>query len=77
MKLIDQYLKLLPRISLNEILEQTVVSKDEYIFVITLKLEDGTLFHTREFDTITEKFTYTVKRVDGKLKMMELPPYQA
>lgn len=77
LKLIDQYLKLLPRISLNEILEQTVVSKDEYIFVITLKLEDGTLFHTREFDTITEKFTYTVKRVDGKLKMMELPPYQA
>ncbi|MEK4405719.1 hypothetical protein MKZ26_15310 [Sporosarcina sp. FSL K6-6792] len=45
--------------------------------MITLKLEDGTLFHTREFDTITEKFTYTVKRVDGKLKMMELPPYQA
>lgn len=77
LKLIDQYLKLLPRISLNEILEQTVVSKDEYIFVITLKLEDGTLFHTREFDTTTEKFTYTVKRVDGKLKMMELPPYQA
>jgi len=76
-KLFDQYLKLLPKISLKEILDQTEVSKDEYKFVITLKQEDGTLFHTREFDTITDKFTYTAKRVDGKLKMMELPPYQS
>jgi len=76
-KLFDQYLKLLSKISLEEILEQTEVSKDEYKFVITLKQEDGTLFQTREFDIITDKFTYTVKGVDGKLKIMELPPYQA
>jgi hypothetical protein len=76
-KLFNQYLKLMPNISLKEILDQTEVSKDEYIFVITFKQEDGTLFQTREFDTITDKFTYTVKRVDGKLKVMELPPYQA
>jgi len=75
--LFNQYLKLLPKISLKEILEQTEVSKDEYKFLITFKHEDGTLFHTREFDTITDKFTYTAKRVDGKLKIMELPPYQS
>lgn len=77
MKLFEQYLKLLPKISLNKIIEQTEVSENESKFVITLKHEDGTLFQTREFDTITEKFTYTVKRVNGKLKLMELPPYQA
>ncbi|WP_194841639.1 hypothetical protein [Sporosarcina obsidiansis] len=76
-KLFEQYLKILPKISLNEILEQTEVSKNEYKFVITLKHEDGTLFQTREFDVITDEFTYTVKRVDGMLKLMELPPYQA
>jgi uncharacterized lipoprotein NlpE involved in copper resistance len=76
-KLFNQYLKLMPNISLKEILDQTEVSKDEYKFVITFEQEDGTLYQTREFDTINDKFTYTVKRVDGKLKVMELPPYQA
>ena len=76
-ELIDQYLKRIPKLSLKEIVDQTEVSKDEYTFVITLKQEDGTLFQTKEFDTITDKFTYTVKRVDGKLKLIELPPYQA
>jgi len=76
-KLFDQYLKLMPKISLKEILEQTEVSKDECTFLITFKQEDGTLFHTREFDTITDEFTYTAKRVDGNLKVMELPPYQS
>jgi hypothetical protein len=76
-KLFEQYLKLIPKISLNEILEHSEGSKDEYKFVITFKQEDGTLFQTRELDTITNKFTYTVKRVAGKLKIMELPPYQA
>ncbi|WP_438348434.1 hypothetical protein ACP8HI_22960 [Paenibacillus sp. FA6] len=76
-ELFNQYLKMIPKISLKEILDQPEESKDEYKFVITFKQEDGTLFQTREFDTITDKFTYTVKRVDGKLKVTELPPYQA
>ncbi|MFC5651251.1 hypothetical protein ACFPYJ_19495 [Paenibacillus solisilvae] len=76
-KLVEQYLKLMPKITLKEIISQSEGSKDEYKFVITLKQEDGTLFKTREFDTITDKFTYTVKRVDDKLKIIELPPYQA
>lgn len=76
-ELFNKYLELIPNISLKEILDQTEVSKDEYQFVITLQHEDGTLFQTREFDTITDKFTYTVKRVDGRLKVMEVPPYQA
>lgn len=75
-KLFNQYLELTPNISLKEILDQTEVSKDEYKLVITLKHEDGTLFQTQEFDIITDKFTYTVKRVDGRLKVMEAPPYQ-
>lgn len=75
-KLFNQYLELIPNISLKEILDQTVVSKDEYKFVITLKHEDGTLFQTQESDIITDKFTYTVKRIDGRLKVMEAPPYQ-
>ena len=75
-KLFDQYLELIPNISLKEILEQTEVSEDEHKFLLTLKHEDGTLFQTREFDTITDKFTYTVKRVDGRLMVMEVPPYQ-
>lgn len=75
-ELFNQYLELIPDISLKEIVDQTEVSKDECKFVITLKHEDGTLFQTQEFDTITDKFTYTVKRVDGRLKVMEVPPYQ-
>ncbi|UQZ32741.1 hypothetical protein C2I18_03715 [Paenibacillus sp. PK3_47] len=75
-KIFNQYLELIPNISLKEILDQTEVSKDEYKFVITLQHEDGTLFQAQESDIITDKFTYTVKRVDGKLKVMELPPYQ-
>ena len=75
-KLFEQYLKLIPKISLNEMLDQSEGSKDEYQFVITFKQEDGTLFQTRELDTITNEFTYTVTRVDGKLKVMEHPPYQ-
>jgi hypothetical protein len=76
-KLVEQYLKLMPKITLNEIISQSEGSKDEYKFVITLKQEDGTLFKTREFDTITDKFTFTVKKVDDKLKILQLPPYQA
>jgi hypothetical protein len=76
-KLFDNYLKLLPKISLNEIVEKTEVSKDEYKFVITFKQEDGTLYQTQEFDKITDKFTFTVKRVNNELKVMETPPYQA
>ena len=72
-KLFEQYLNMMPKISLKEVIEQTEVSKDEYKFVITLEQEDGSLFQTREIDTLTDKITYTVKRVDGKLKMMELP----
>lgn len=75
-KLFNQYLELIPNISLKEILDQTEVSKDEYKFVITFQHEDGTLFQTQESDIITDKFTYTVKRVDGRLKVMEVPPYQ-
>ncbi|MCQ6563551.1 hypothetical protein [Paenibacillus mendelii] len=76
-QLFDEYLKLMPTISLQEVLEETEASKDVYKFVITFKHEDGTWFQTRELDTITEKFTYTVMRIDGKLKVTELPPYQA
>ncbi|WP_235427314.1 hypothetical protein [Cohnella kolymensis] len=76
-KLFEQYLKLMPKIALKEIISQSEGSKGEYKFVISLKQEDGTLFQTKEFDKITDKFTYTVKRVDDKLKIMELPPYQA
>ena len=75
-KLFSQYLELIPNVSLKEILDQTEVSEDEYKFLITLKHEDGALFQTREFDTITDKFTYTVKRVGDSLKVMEVPPYQ-
>ena len=76
-KLFEQYLERISKISLKEIVEQSEVSKDEFKFVITFKEEDGALFQTREFDIITDKFTYTVTRVSGKLKVMELPPYQA
>jgi hypothetical protein len=76
-KLVDQYLKLIPKLTIKEIVSQSEGSKDEYKFVITLKQEDGTLFKTTEFDKVTDKFTYTVKRVDDKLKIIELPPYQA
>lgn len=76
-KLVEQYLKLMTKISLKEIISKSEESKDEYKFVITLQQEDGTLFQTREFDKIINKFSYTVKRVDDKLKIMELPPYQA
>lgn len=72
-KLFEQYLNMMPTIYLKEVLEQTEVSKDEYKFVITLEQEDGSMFQTREIDTLTDKIIYTVKRVDGKLKMMELP----
>jgi hypothetical protein len=76
-KLFANFLKLLPKISLNEIVEMTEVSKDEYKFIITFKQEDGTSFPTRELDSTTDKFTYTVKRVNNELKVMETPPYQA
>ncbi|WP_438349515.1 hypothetical protein ACP8HI_02175 [Paenibacillus sp. FA6] len=68
---------LVPRISLNEMLEQKEVNKEEYIFEVNYLNEDGSAFVTREVDTIKDKeFTYTVKKVDGKFKVMELPPYQ-
>lgn len=75
--LVKQYLELGPKVSLKEILSRTEVSKDVYTFVVAFKNEDGTRFGVREFDTITDTFTYTVKMVNGKLKVMELPPYQA
>lgn len=77
--IINNYVKqgIMPRISLNEILEQKEVNEDEYVFVVNFINEDGTPFITREADTIRDKeFTYTLKRVDGKFKVMELPPYQ-
>ncbi|WP_194841156.1 hypothetical protein [Sporosarcina cascadiensis] len=76
-ELIKQYLELGPKISLETILSRTEVSKGVYTFVVAFKNEDGTRFQTREFDTITATFTYTVKKVNGKLKVMELSPYQA
>lgn len=76
-QLFEQYLKLLPDISMKEITAETEESADSYKFTVTFQLEDGTLFDTREFDTITNQFTYTVKKTDGALKVMELPPYQA
>lgn len=75
--LVKQYLKLGPKVSLKEILGRTEVSKDVNTFVVAFKNEDGTRFGVREFDKITNTFTYTVKMVNGKLKVMELPPYQA
>ncbi|MED4953640.1 hypothetical protein ABEO75_24075 [Paenibacillus macerans] len=76
-QLFEQYLKLLPDISMKEITAETEESADSYKFTVTFQLEDGTLFETREFDTVTNQFTYTVKKTDGVLKVMELPPYQA
>ncbi|GEM_PF-4038450 len=75
--LLKQYLETGSKISLETIVSRSEVSKGVYTFVVTFKNEDGTRFQTREFDTITETFTYTVKAVEGKLKVMELPPYQA
>ena len=69
--------RIVPRISLNEILEQKEVNKEEYTFEVNFLNEDGSAFVTREVDAIKDKeFTYTVKKIDGKFKVMELPPYQ-
>ncbi|RRJ64546.1 hypothetical protein EHV15_17645 [Paenibacillus oralis] len=76
-QLFEQYMKLLPDISLKEIIAEAEESEGLYKFTVTFQLEDGTLFETREFDTVTNQFTYTVIKTDGGLKVMELPPYQA
>ncbi|MFX3634572.1 MAG: hypothetical protein ACE3L7_15885 [Candidatus Pristimantibacillus sp.] len=76
-KLIENYLKTIPQnLQLNEIVEKKEVSKDEYVYVITFKQEDGNLFEVREADLKKSEFTYTVKKIDQQFKIMEVPPYQ-
>lgn len=76
-KLIENYLITIPQnLQLNEIVEKKEVSKDEYMYVITFKKEDGTLFEVREADLKRSEFTYTIKKIDQQFKVMEVPPYE-
>lgn len=78
-KIFESYIQsVMPeKISFNEIKDKKEISADEFIFVITFKDEDGTLFEVRTEDSRKTEFTYTVKRADGVFKVMEPPPYQS
>lgn len=78
-KIFESYIQsVMPeKISFNEIKDKKEISEDEFVFVITFKDEDGTLFEVRTEDSSKTEFTYTVKRVDGVFKVMEPPPYQS
>lgn len=78
-KIFESYIQsVMPeKISFNEIKDKKEISENEFVFVITFKNEDGTLFEVRTEDSSKTEFTYTVKRVDGVFKVMEPPPYQS
>lgn len=77
-KVFENYLQVIGEpITFGDILEKTEVNKDEFIYVVTFKREDGTLFDVGTTESRTNTFTYTVKRMDGYFKVMEPPPYQA
>lgn len=77
-KIFEAYLQIIPDLyKYNEYIKKTKVSDDEYIFVITFKREDGSLFDVGDTESRHSTFTYTVKKIDGQFKVMEPPPYQA
>lgn len=78
-KIFESYIQsVMPeKISFNEIKDKKEISEDEFVFVITFKDEDGTLFEVRTEESSKTEFTYTVKKVDGVFKVMEPPPYQS
>lgn len=77
-KVFENFLKVIPeKIVLNEIIDKKEVSNEEFIYTITYKKNDGTLFDVGDTTSRSSKFTYTIKKINGKYKVMEPPPYQA
>ena len=76
-KVVANYMKLIPdKISFNEIQNKNVISEDEIEYEITFKNQDGSIFEVRDADTKFSVFSYIVKEIDGKFKVMNVPPYQ-
>jgi len=76
-KVVANYMKLIPdKISFNEIQNKNVISEDEIEYEITFKNQDGSIFEVRDADTKYSVFSYTAKEIDGKFKVMNVPPYQ-
>ncbi len=69
-------------LKLNEILQSTKLDDDTYQFMVTFTGRDGQVFvlgpccgaDETQMPPVSQ-FTYTVKRVDGRFKVMELPVY--
>ena len=69
-------------LKLNEILQSEKLSGDTYQFLVTFTGRDGQVFvlgpccgaDETQMPPISQ-FTYTVKRVDGNFKVMDLPVY--
>lgn len=65
-------------ILLNEIKNKVEVSNNEFHFTVTLNNKDGSPFIVSRSDKSWDTFLYTVKLINGKYKILELPkPYQA
>ena len=76
-KVVENYLKVIPeKIYFNEIQNKNEVSKDEFEYEITFKNENGTVFEVGDSETRNGVFKYTVRKIDGKFKVMDVPPYQ-
>ncbi|MNP27523.1 hypothetical protein D3C76_1204390 [compost metagenome] len=64
------------KIYLDSIVSKEVVNDDEIVYTITFKREDGSQFDVGDKETRNSKFKYTVKKIDGRFKVMDPPPYQ-
>jgi len=74
---LKDYLTSIPALHLNKIIEKKEISVNEYEFVVNFAISTGEIFETKNTTSTNSTFKYPVKKIDGKFKVMELPPYQA
>lgn len=56
-------------VKIDKILKKTNVSEDEYVYELTFLSSDNKPFRNGLH------YTYTVKKINGQFKVLELPPY--